>query len=92
MGFALDELARWGCTCDGSPVERRRFASFVLAAALSLPACSTQSWYDAVRASRMRECNKLPVADRAECLRRVQPDYDTYERERGGAANAQAKN
>ena len=53
----------------------------------ALCACSSRQIYNAGAGWRQNECQKiLEGAERARCLESAGKDYDTYSRERDGAA------
>ncbi|HSX85474.1 MAG TPA: hypothetical protein VLE50_08695 [Cellvibrio sp.] len=47
-----------------------------------LAACSRQELYNSVQTNQRNECELLQGLQRQECLKRLSPDYQTYERER----------
>lgn len=59
---------------------KTNFGIFVLAA--SLCSCTNQQLYDSVQNNNVLECNKLQMAQREDCLKRIAPSYDKYEAER----------
>jgi hypothetical protein len=54
----------------------------ILALVVSLCACTNEQVYDSVQASQRNECDKLQTVQREECLKRLAPSYDKYEKER----------
>lgn len=53
-----------------------------LFAVIFLLACSQRQVYDSIQTSQRNECELLSGVQRAECLQRLSPDYQTYERQR----------
>lgn len=61
---------------------------FLVTLLLSLiSGCSERGFYDAVRDTRLHECEYLPMSEQDECRRQVAPPYSEYERERMGESN-----
>lgn len=48
----------------------------------TLSACSQREIYNSVQTSQRNECELLSGVQREECLARLAPDYQTYERQR----------
>jgi len=55
---------------------------FILLCLFVLTACSQRQIYDSVQTSSRNECELLSGVQRKECLDRLAPDYQTYERQR----------
>lgn len=53
-------------------------------ALLGLTACTSQNWYEGMKASKRNECLRLPVSEQAACLQEIEPDYRVYQRQRSG--------
>lgn len=54
-----------------------------IVAALLVPACTKEAWYQGVQDSRRQECYLLPHGEVQDCLDRVNSiDYQQYRRER----------
>ena len=66
------------------PPRRRRLARLApcLAALLLTVGCSTQQWYEGVKASNRVECMRLPPDRQADCLERIETRYEEYRRQR----------
>ena len=47
-----------------------------------LSACSQREVYNSLQTGQRNECELLSGVQRQECLARLAPDYETYERER----------
>jgi len=47
-----------------------------------LSACSQREVYDSIQTNQRNECELLSGVQRQECLSRLSPDYQTYERQR----------
>lgn len=47
-----------------------------------LSACSQREVYDSIQTNQRNECDLLSGPQRQECLSRLSPDYQTYERQR----------
>lgn len=54
----------------------------ILFAVCVLTACSQREIYNSVQTSNRNECELLSGVQRKECLDRLAPDYQTYERQR----------
>ena len=59
-----------------------RGLSLALMLGLVIVGCSQRQWYEGMKAGNRHECLRLPVADQAECLDRIEPDYEAYRRSR----------
>lgn len=58
-------------------------AAFLIAALLSVTACTHREVYDSLQGARADECSKIPDADsRQRCFEQANRSYDQYERER----------
>lgn len=55
---------------------------FILLSISFLAACSQRGVYDSIQTSQRNECELLSGVERKECLARLSPDYQTYERQR----------
>lgn len=55
---------------------------FILLFLIPLAACSQRQIYDSVQTNKRNECELLSGTQRQECLDRLAPDYQTYERQR----------
>ncbi len=55
---------------------------FILFCLFALTACTQRQIYDSVQTSKRNECEILSGVQRKECLDRLAPDYQTYERQR----------
>lgn len=53
-----------------------------LFAVMLLFACSQRQVYDSIQTGQRNECELLSGVQREECLQRLSPDYQTYERQR----------
>lgn len=49
---------------------------------LILSACSQRQVYDSIQINQRNECELLSGVQREECLKRLNPDYQTYDRQR----------
>lgn len=47
-----------------------------------LAACSNREVYHSIQTSQRNECELLSGVQKQECLARLSPDYQTYERQR----------
>jgi hypothetical protein len=57
-----------------------KIAGLIVLCALS--ACSQREVYNSIQTNQRNECELLSGVQRQECLARLSPDYQTYERER----------
>lgn len=55
---------------------------FCLGLFVLISACSQRQVYDSVQTNQRNECELLSGVQREECLKRLNPDYQTYERQR----------
>jgi hypothetical protein len=62
---------------------------FILFCLVILTACSQRQIYDSVQTNNRNECERLSGVQRKECLERLAPDYQTYERQRKELLEAQ---
>ncbi len=49
---------------------------------LFISACSQRQVYDSIQINQRNECELLSGVQREECLKRLNPDYQAYERQR----------
>lgn len=54
----------------------------ILFCLVALTACSQRQIYESVQTNNRNECERLSGVQRKECLDRLAPDYQTYERQR----------
>lgn len=47
-----------------------------------ISACNQRQVYDSVQTNQRNECELLSGVQREDCLKRLNPDYQTYERQR----------
>ena len=47
-----------------------------------LVGCTNEQVYDSVQTNQRNECEKLQLSQRDDCLKRLGPNYDTYEHQR----------
>jgi len=60
-----------------------RFNIFIMMATIALTGCSAKELYDAGKASRKQNCERLPVSEREQCFKEINnKSYKEYERER----------
>jgi hypothetical protein len=58
-------------------------APMVMVAVASLSACSTGAWYEGMKISEQRDCERQAPGAREDCLSRLNTrSHDTYEKER----------
>lgn len=56
-----------------------------LALLLLLGACTTQAWYEGVKAGAEQNCRTQPESERERCASRInQENYESYEKARRG--------
>jgi hypothetical protein len=68
------------------PVKSKFLPAALAAFSLALSACSTQTWYEAVKGSAENECRKALPSDYERCMSQLnRKSYDDYERERVGS-------
>ncbi|MEM1401727.1 MAG: hypothetical protein AAGG55_00220 [Pseudomonadota bacterium] len=59
---------------------------FAIAATVS--ACTNQQVYDTAQQNHALECQKYPDSRYEDCMRTVETDFETYQREREAAGEA----
>ena len=61
-------------------------ATLIVALAGLLSACTNQQVYDTAQQNHALECQKYPDSRYEDCMRTVEKDFETYEREREAAS------
>jgi hypothetical protein len=77
----------------GAPVKKIQPLRLGLASAvalcLAMSACSTQAWYEGMKARARNECYQRAPGEQQNCLEKVnKQSYDQYEKERAPAHTA----
>lgn len=55
---------------------------FCVGVVVLLAACSQRQVYDSLQTNQRNECELLSGVQREECLKRLSPDYQTYQQQR----------
>lgn len=74
------------CTATSGIGARALVSMFAIAATVS--ACTNQQVYDTAQQNHALECQKYPDSRYEDCMRTVETDFETYQREREAAGEA----
>jgi hypothetical protein len=60
----------------------KRLTVTLILVSAAISSCSTRNYHEGLRLQQEMECEKQPAADRDECIKRADRNYDEYQRQR----------
>jgi hypothetical protein len=60
----------------------KRFTVMLILVSAAIFSCSTRNYHEELLLQQKMECEKQPAADREECIKRADRNYDEYQRQR----------